>query len=97
MDKVNELAAAIGARGVGHARAQLLGVASSERAGVCQLDLWYQVLLRAEGSAELVERHFRNSVRDARRICGHGLSDERPYAQPSQGLRVSALVTAAGA
>ena len=53
MDKVNELAAAIGARGLRHARAQLLGVRFTERTGVCEPELWCQGLLRAEGSGEL--------------------------------------------
>jgi phosphoribosyl-AMP cyclohydrolase len=44
MDKVNELATAIDACGVGHARAQSLGVTLSKRAGVSKPELWYQGL-----------------------------------------------------
>ena len=73
MDKVNELATEIGARGVGHARAQLLGVSLSEGAGVCQPEFWYQGLLRTEGSAE------RKQVNEAVAECADGDSIAAHY------------------
>ena len=52
MDKVNELAAKVAARGVGQARAVECGLQLSRPAGIIQPELWLQGLRRASTQSE---------------------------------------------